>query len=73
MYLVLNPSTGLVSLQYHVTFNDIFETARYDQYNTNVPMTWQQLPGLINPMEVEPGITHKITRVTNEQEEQNDR
>ena len=73
VYLVLNPSTGLVSLQYHVTFDDFFETVRYNQYSTDtdIPMTWQQLAGLIDPMDIEPGIAHE-TIMTTDNLDQND-
>lgn len=47
--LVLNLTTGLVSPQYHVTYDDFFETTRYGAQDTQVASTWQQLAGLVRP------------------------
>ena len=54
VYLVLNPLTGLVSPQFHITYNDFFEIIQYDRFSMNIPTTWQQLAGLINPMDIDP-------------------
>ena len=64
MYLLLNPSTGLVSLQYHATFEDFFETVQYDWNSMNAPTTLQQLVGLIDPMDIEPDIAHETIMAT---------
>ena len=47
--LVLNLSTGLVSPQYHVTYDDFFETTRYAENDAQVSSTWQQLAGFLRP------------------------
>ena len=56
MYLVLNKLTRLVSPQFHVSFDDFFETVRYDSYGTEVSITWQHLASIIqvSTIELEP-------------------
>ena len=47
VYLVLNITTGLVSPQFHVKFDDLFETTRYAQLDSGSSFsTWKQLAGL---------------------------
>jgi hypothetical protein len=46
VYIVLNLSTMLVSLQYHCCFNDFFETMKYGGPDVLVSSTWQQLARL---------------------------
>ena len=46
VYLVLNLTTGLVSPQFHVKFDDLFETTRYAQLDSGAFSTWKQLAGL---------------------------
>ncbi len=46
VYLVLNIATGLVSPQFHVSFNDFFETVRDDSRDLSTISTWQGLAGL---------------------------
>ena len=41
--LVLDRTTGLVSLQLHVTFDPIFYTAKQDEFNTH----WQTKYGFL--------------------------
>ena len=43
--LVLNPTTGLVSPQYHVRFDDLFETTRNPRNNAIDLATWQVKAG----------------------------
>jgi hypothetical protein len=43
--LVLNPTTGLVSPQYHVRFDDLFETTRNPRNNAVDLATWQVKAG----------------------------
>ena len=43
--LVLNPNTGLVSPQYHVKFDDLFETTRNPRNNAIDLATWQVKAG----------------------------
>ena len=43
VYIVLNPTTGLVSLQHHCFHNDFRKMIRQDVYNT--PVFWTQLAG----------------------------
>jgi len=45
--LVLNPHTGCVSPQFHCLFDDFFETVRHSGPDVSIPMTWQQLSGLV--------------------------
>jgi len=45
--LVLNLSTGLVSPQYHVAYDDIFETTRLGRPDVDITSIWQQLAGLV--------------------------
>ncbi len=49
--LILNPTTGLVSPQFHVSFDDFFETILYQDSDTSVDPTWKVLAGL----EISPG------------------
>ena len=65
MYMVLNPSTGFVSLQYYMTFSDFFETVSYVWYITDLHKTWQHLAGQIDLTDVEPGIACEIITATN--------
>ena len=47
VYLVLNITTGLVSPQFHVKFDDLFETTKYAQLDSGSSYsTWKQLAGL---------------------------
>jgi len=46
VYLILNPTTGLVSPQFHVSFDDFFETILYQDWDTSVDPTWKVLAGL---------------------------
>ena len=47
VYLVLNITTGLVSPQFHVKFDNLFETTRYAQLDSGSSFsTWKQLAGL---------------------------
>ena len=43
--LVLNPTTGLVSPQYHVQFDDLYETTRNPRNNATDLATWQVKAG----------------------------
>lgn len=43
---VLNPTTGLVSLQYHVSHDNYFETTAATSNNPPTHSVWQQLSGL---------------------------
>ena len=45
--LVLSLTTGLVSPQYHCTYDDFFETTKYGVPDTSVSSIWQQLAGLL--------------------------
>jgi hypothetical protein len=45
VHLVLNLTSGLVSLQFHVRFNDFFETCKYGVTDGGVASTWQRLSG----------------------------
>ena len=44
--LVLNPSTGLVSPQFHVSCDDFFESVRLEKDNEPQQPLWQELSGL---------------------------
>ena len=55
VYLVLNVTSGLVSPQYHVSFDDFFETVR-QSCDTNVEPMWKSLAGLLNGQGVETGL-----------------
>ena len=46
VYLVLNLTTGLVSPQFHVKFDDLFETTRYAQLDSGAFSAWKQRAGL---------------------------
>ena len=46
VYLVLNLITGLVSRQFHVKFDDLFETTRYAQLDSGAFSTWKKLARL---------------------------
>jgi hypothetical protein len=46
VYLVLNLSTGCVSLQYHCCFDNFFETTRHNGPDVNGIISWQLLGGL---------------------------
>ena len=46
VYLVLNPTTGLVSPQYHCQFDDFFESVRFQGPEMTVPTTWRSLSKL---------------------------
>ena len=48
--LILDRTTGLVSPQYHVTFDSSFHTARQDQHDT----TWQEKAGFVERNDPEP-------------------
>ena len=41
--LVLNLSTGLVSPQYHVIFEDFFKTTQFNRADRQLPSAWQRL------------------------------
>ena len=43
--LILNPQTGLVSPQFHVKFDDLFETTDYPQNTQLDPAEWQHKTG----------------------------
>ena len=43
--LVLNLSTGLVSPQFHVIFDDFFEMTRFNRTEALLPSAWQHLSG----------------------------
>ena len=43
--LVLNLSTGLVSSQYHVIFDDFFETTQFNRAEAQLPSAWQKFAG----------------------------
>ena len=45
--LVLSLSTGLVSPQYHCTFDEFFETTQNSAPETSISSIWQQLAGLV--------------------------
>ena len=63
MYLVLNPSTELVSLQFHVSFDDFFVTISYDSYVMDAPTKWQQLAGQMQFLDIEPDTMNKTMAV----------
>ncbi len=46
VYLVLNLSTGCVSLQYHCRFDNFFETTRHNGPDVSGAISWQLLVGL---------------------------
>jgi ribosomal protein L13E len=46
VYNVLNPTTGLVSPQYHVKFDDLFESIRYSQVERTATYPWKTLARL---------------------------
>ncbi len=48
VYLVLNPTTGLVSPQYHVSCDDFFETVQTP--DTSIEPTWRVLASFENPL-----------------------
>jgi hypothetical protein len=45
MHLVLSPTIGLVSPQFHVCFDDFFETCKYGVTDAGLASTWQRLAG----------------------------
>ena len=45
MHLVLSQTTGLVSPQFHVCFDDFFETCKYGVTDAGLASTWQRLAG----------------------------
>ena len=47
--LILNPITGLVSPQYHVSHDDFFETTHPKSGNPKLHSTWQLLAGFTTP------------------------
>ena len=47
IHLVLNLTTGLVSPQFHVQFDDMFDSVNPKHGNPPTHSTWQQLAGLI--------------------------
>ena len=49
MHLVLNTSTGLVSSQYHINFDDFFSTVTKGSLEAKLGTIWQQLTGLSHP------------------------
>ena len=46
--LALNPTTGLVSLEYYVTFHDFFKTICFNHVETALPYARQKLTGFVN-------------------------
>ena len=48
--LVLNIQTGLVSPQFHVKYDDFFETVRSSAGNPQVPSLWQEKAGFREPL-----------------------
>ena len=44
--VILNPSTGLVSPQFHVSYDDFFESVRINKDRESQPPLWQELSGL---------------------------
>ena len=44
--MILNPSTGLVSPQFHVSYDDFFESVRINKDRESQPPLWQELSGL---------------------------
>ena len=58
--LVLSLSTGLVSPQYHCTYDDFFETTKYGVPETSISGIWQQLAGLTRATQV-PTVEHRVT------------
>ena len=72
--LVLNTQTGLVSPQYHVKFDDLFETVNYSQHRAIDTGEWQVKAGLkikkdgkvVSTMNV----TTKTKNASNEQQQQ---
>ena len=68
--LVLNPVTGLVSPQFHVKFDDAFETTKDDRTTQDVSM-WQTLAGFNVSVRQSSGSDLKpMTHVDVEEEEQ---
>ena len=47
VYLGLNSSTGLVSSQFHVSFDDFIETISLSPSDITMPSTWHQLSKLV--------------------------
>jgi hypothetical protein len=45
VHLVLSLTTGLVSPQFHVRFDDFFETVKYGTGDAGIASTWQRLTG----------------------------
>lgn len=60
VHLVLNTSTGLVSPQYHVEFDDYFETVRQDSSTSAHAGIWQRLSGLHHSHNI-PQIHYKVS------------
>ena len=46
--LVLSPTTGLVSLQFHVTFDDFFKTTCFNHAEILLPSAWQKPAGFVH-------------------------
>ncbi len=55
VYLVLNPTTGLVSPQYHVSFDDFFKAVQTPE--TSIQPTWKVLSGFEKPLGGDTGRT----------------
>ncbi len=45
VHLVLSLTTGLISTQLHVQFDDFFETCKYGVTDASLSSTWQRLVG----------------------------
>jgi hypothetical protein len=54
VHLVLSLATGLVSPQFHVRFNDFFETCKYGVIDGGLASTWQRLAGFKRKSSNEP-------------------
>ena len=66
--LVLNPSTGLMSPQYHCRFNDFFESVRFQNPKLTVPTIWKSLSKLTqgstsNSWEPQEGTAAKFSKI----------
>ena len=46
--LVLNPTTDLASLQFHVTIGDFFEMTHFNHAEILLSSAWQKLAGFVH-------------------------
>jgi hypothetical protein len=68
--LILSLKMGLLSPQFHVTYDDLFETTRGVQSPDLPPSLWQQIAGFTTPVSLETPST--ITTITKESQVPNE-